>query len=172
MTSLLTVSPSPHVRSGMTTQKIMLLVVLALMVLLLLIPFCADVSWEQDTLTVKAGALGITFPVFQYPKPEPTEESKRKKKPKKAKAAKKPAKEKKSAEPRKKAKLTLNILCIILRGAGYALACAGRTLLQRPAITASCRHGYTRCWVCLTASFTCSLTNCASCRTLAALNSP
>ena len=78
---------------------ILLLVVLALMVLLLLIPFCADVSWEQDTLTVKAGALGITFPVFQYPKPEPTEESKRKKKP-------------------KKAKLTLNILCTILRGAG------------------------------------------------------
>ena len=107
---------------------ILLLVVLALMVLLLftrfvqklllLIPFCADVSWEQDTLTVKAGALGITFPVFQYPKPEPTEESKRKKKPKKAKAAKKPAKEKKPAEPRKKAKLTLNILCTILRGAG------------------------------------------------------
>ena len=30
MTSLLTVSPSPHVRSGMTTQKIMLLVVLAM----------------------------------------------------------------------------------------------------------------------------------------------
>ena len=58
---------------------ILLLVVLALMVLLLLIPFCADVSWEQDTLTVKAGALGITFPVFQYPKPVPTEESKRKK---------------------------------------------------------------------------------------------
>ena len=81
---------------------ILLLVVLALMVLLLLIPFCADVSWEQDTLTVKAGALGITFPVFQYPKPEPTEESKRKK----------------SAEPRKKAKLTLNILCTILRGSG------------------------------------------------------
>ena len=78
---------------------ILLLVVLALMVLLLLIPFCADVSWEQDTLTVKAGALGITFPVFQYPKPEPTEESKRKKKP-------------------KKAKLPLNILCTILRGAG------------------------------------------------------
>ena len=97
---------------------ILLLVVLALMVLLLLIPFCADVSWEQDTLTVKAGALGITFPVFQYPKPEPTEESKRKKKPKKTKAAKKPAKEKKHAEPRKKAKLTLNILCTILRGAG------------------------------------------------------
>ena len=167
---------------------ILLLVVLALMVLLLLIPFCADVSWEQDTLTVKAGALGITFPVFQYPKPEPTEESKRKKKPKKAKAAKKPAKEKKPAEPRKKAKLTLNILCTILRGAGtliravfgalrithirVCLGVRGRTLLQRPAITASCRHGYTRCWVCLTASFTCSLTNCASCRTLAAPNPP
>ena len=28
--SLLTISPSPHVRSSMTTQKIMLLVVLAL----------------------------------------------------------------------------------------------------------------------------------------------
>ena len=97
---------------------ILLLVVLILLVLLLLCPFCADLCWEHGVLTVKAGALGITFPVFQYPKPEPTEESKRKKKPKKAKAAKKPAKEKKSAEPRKKAKLTLNILCTILRGAG------------------------------------------------------
>ena len=97
---------------------ILLLILLVLAALLLLCPFCADVCWQNDTLTVKAGALGITFPVFQYPKPEPTEESKRKKKPKKAKAAKKPAKEKKSAEPRKKAKLTLNILCTILRGAG------------------------------------------------------
>lgn len=97
---------------------ILLLVVLILLVLLLLCPFCADLCWEHGVLTVKAGALGITFPVFQYPKPEPTEESKRKKKPKKAKAAKKPAKEKKPAEPRKKAKLTLNILCTILRGAG------------------------------------------------------
>ena len=97
---------------------ILLLVVLVLVLLLLLCPFCADLCWEHGVLTVKAGALGITFPVFQYPKPEPTEESKRKKKPKKAKAAKKPAKEKKLAEPRKKAKLTLNILCTILRGAG------------------------------------------------------
>ena len=97
---------------------ILLLVVLVLVVLLLLCPFCADLCWEHGVLTVRAGALGITFPVFQYPKPEPTEESKRKKKPKKAKAAKKPAKEKKPAEPRKKAKLTLNILCTILRGAG------------------------------------------------------
>ena len=97
---------------------ILLLVVLVLVLLLLLCPFCADLCWEHGVLTVRAGALGITFPVFQYPKPEPTEESKRKKKPKKAKAAKKPAKEKKPAEPRKKAKLTLNILCTILRGAG------------------------------------------------------
>ena len=114
MTSLLTVSPSPHVRSGMTTQKIMLLVVLALMVLLLLIPFCADVSWEQDTLTVKAGALGITFPVFRYPAPEKPEKKKKEKK-KKASGAQKPQKE---TPPRQKAKLTLQIVCTILKGAG------------------------------------------------------
>lgn len=102
----------------------------------------------------KGRALGITFPVFQYPKPEPTEESKRKKKPKKAKAAKKPAKEKKPAEPRKKAKLTLNILCTILRGAGtliravfgalwhhphpVCLGVRGEDPAARPATTASC----------------------------------
>ena len=97
---------------------ILLLVVLVLGLLLMFCPFCADVQWAEGIFQVKAGALGITFPVFQYPKPEPTEESKRKKKPKKAKAAKKPAKEKKPAEPRKKVKLTLNILCTILRGAG------------------------------------------------------
>ena len=97
---------------------ILLLVVLVLGLLLMFCPFCADVQWAEGIFQVKTGALGITFPVFQYPKPVPTEESKRKKKPKKAKAAKKPAKEKKSAEPRKKAKLTLNILCTILRGAG------------------------------------------------------
>lgn len=50
---------------------ILLLVVLTLLVLLLLCPFCADLCWEHGVLTVKAGALGITFPVFQYPKPEP-----------------------------------------------------------------------------------------------------
>ena len=47
---------------------ILLLILLVLAALLLLCPFCADVCWENDTLTVKAGALGITFPVFQYPK--------------------------------------------------------------------------------------------------------
>ena len=50
---------------------ILLLVVLVLVVLLLLCPFCADLCWEHGVLTVRAGALGITFPVFQYPKPEP-----------------------------------------------------------------------------------------------------
>ena len=50
---------------------ILLLILLVLAALLLLCPFCADVYWQNDTLTVKAGALGITFPVFQYPKPEP-----------------------------------------------------------------------------------------------------
>lgn len=49
---------------------ILLLILLVLAALLLLCPFCADVCWQNDTLTVKAGALGITFPVFQYPKPE------------------------------------------------------------------------------------------------------
>lgn len=51
---------------------ILLLLILVLAALLLLCPFCADVCWQNDTLTVKAGALGITFPVFQYPKPEPS----------------------------------------------------------------------------------------------------
>ena len=119
---------------------ILLLVVLALMVLLLLIPFCADVSWEQDTLTVKAGALGITFPVFQYPKPEPPPAPENPEPPKgfgkvKAKFAawraerkRKKAEEKarkkaataagKPARPRKKAKITLEIICTMLRGAG------------------------------------------------------
>ena len=50
---------------------ILLLIILVLAALLLLCPFCADVCWQNDMLTVKAGALGITFPVFQYPKPEP-----------------------------------------------------------------------------------------------------
>ena len=38
---------------------ILLLVVLVLAVLLMLCPFCADVLWENETLTVKAGALGL-----------------------------------------------------------------------------------------------------------------
>ena len=108
---------------------ILLLIFLVLAALLLLCPFCADVCWQNDTLTVKAGALGITFPVFQYPKPEPSAqlqakflawrgERKRKKAEKKA---AQPAKPKAEKPPRKKAKLTLDVICTMLRGAGTLL---------------------------------------------------
>ena len=119
---------------------ILLLVVLILLVLLLLCPFCADLCWEHGVLTVKAGALGITFPVFQYPKPEPPPapenpeppkglkakfaawraERKRKKAEEKArkKAAAEAEKAKKPASQRKKGKITLEIICTMLRGAG------------------------------------------------------
>ena len=53
---------------------ILLLVFLALVLLVLLCPFCADVEWQGGVLTVKAGMLGITFPVYVYPKPEPPTE--------------------------------------------------------------------------------------------------
>ena len=94
---------------------ILLLVVLVLAVLLMLCPFCTDVLWENETLTVKAGALGITFPVFRYPAPEKPKKERKKKSKKKPEAESKPKPE---ATPRKKAKLTLNIVCTILRGAG------------------------------------------------------
>ena len=119
---------------------ILLLIVLLLAALLLLCPFCADLCWEHGVLTVKAGALGITFPVFQYPKPEPPPapenpappkglkakfaawraERKRKKAEEKArkKAAAEAEKAKKPASPRKKGKITLEIICTMLRGAG------------------------------------------------------
>ena len=94
---------------------ILLLVVLALGLLLMFCPFCADVQWAEGTFLVKAGALGITFPVFHYPAPE---EPEKKKKGKKNEKKPKELKPKKEASPRKKAKLTLNILCTILKGAG------------------------------------------------------
>ncbi len=122
---------------------ILLLAVLILAAVLLLCPFCADVCWEHGILIVKAGALGIVFPVFQYPKPEPQPapenpeppkgfgrvkakfaawraERKRKRAAEKArkKAAADAEKAKKSAEPRKRAKITLEILCTMLKGAG------------------------------------------------------
>ena len=119
---------------------ILLLIVLILAALLLLCPFCADLCWEHGVLTVKAGALGITFPVFQYPKPEPPPapenpappkglkakfaawraERKRKKAEEKArkKAAAEAEKAQKPASPRKKGKITLEIICTMLRGAG------------------------------------------------------
>lgn len=111
---------------------ILLLIVLVLVLLLLICPFCADISWQGGELVIKAGALGITFPVFRYPKPEPPAQpeppkgffGKLKAKFKawraKRKAAKppKPEKEKKKTPPRKKAKLTLDIVCTMLNGAG------------------------------------------------------
>lgn len=109
---------------------ILLLVVLALVVLLLLCPFCADLCWEHGVLTVRAGALGITFPVFQYPKPEPPKgfgkvkakfaawRAERKRKKAEEKARKKAAAAGKPVRPRKKAKITLEIICTMLRGAG------------------------------------------------------
>ena len=125
---------------GLKIIGILLLIVLILAALLLLCPFCADLCWEHGVLTVKAGALGITFPVFQYPKPEPPPapekpvppkglkakfaawraERKRKKAEEKArkKAAAEAEKAKKPASQRKKGKITLEIICTMLRGAG------------------------------------------------------
>ena len=106
---------------------ILLLVVLTLLVLLLLCPFCADLCWEHGVLTVKAGALGITFPVpprgFGKVKARFAAwraERKRKKAEEKArkKAAAAAAKANKPVQPRKKAKITLEILCTMLKGAG------------------------------------------------------
>ena len=118
---------------------ILLLIILVLAALLLLCPFCADVCWQNDTLTVKAGALGITFPVFQYPKPEPPaqpEEPKgftgrlktkfrawraERKRKKAEKKAAQPAKPKTEKPPRQKAKITLDVICTMLRGVGTLL---------------------------------------------------
>ena len=91
---------------------ILLLVVLVLGLLLMFCPFCADVQWAEGIFQVKAGALGITFPVFRYPAPEKPEKKKKEKK-KKASGGQKPKKE---APPRQKAKLTLQIVCTILKG--------------------------------------------------------
>lgn len=112
---------------------ILLLILLVLLAALLLCPFCADICWEKDVFTLRAGALGLTFPVYQYPKPEPPAQPEpprglcgklkarfgawraaRKAK----KEAERAAKPKKPAPARRKAKLTLQILCTILRGAG------------------------------------------------------
>jgi hypothetical protein len=122
----------------------LLLILLLVLVLALVCPFCADVSWqgsqtdaedEAGTLQIKAGVCGITFPVLQWPKPE--QEAAAGQEPPKgvwgrlkarlraaretrkaARAAKKPAKPQTPKQPRKKAKLTVNVVCAILRGAG------------------------------------------------------
>ena len=101
-------------RTGNRTILTLLLVVLVLGLLLMFCPFCADVQWAEGIFQVKAGALGITFPVFRYPAPEKPEKKKKEKK-KKASGAQK---SKKEAPPRQKAKLTLQTVCTILKGAG------------------------------------------------------
>ena len=58
-----------------------LLVVVILAVVLLFCPFCADVQLANDVLTIRAGALGLTLPVFQYPAPEKPKKKKKKKQP-------------------------------------------------------------------------------------------
>ncbi len=72
MASVLTVSPSPHVRSGMTTQKIMLLVVLALVPAiaaatvvfgpraLLLVVFCGGISMLTEIVCQKLMKKEVT----------------------------------------------------------------------------------------------------------------
>lgn len=113
---------------------VLLLIILVLLAFLLLCPFCADFSWEGGVVTVRAGALGITLPVFQWPAPEkpagPEEpkgfwgrlkaklRARRDERRRKKAAAKEAKKPKKETPPRKKAKLTLNIIVTILRGAG------------------------------------------------------
>ena len=95
---------------------ILLLIVLVLLALALLCPFCADFCWENDVVTIRAGVPGITLPVFRWKLRASRAERRRKKAAERAaKEAKKPKKE---TPPRKKAKLTLNILVTILRGAG------------------------------------------------------
>lgn len=90
---------------------VLLLVVLILAVVLLFCPFCADVQWENDVLTIRAGALGLTLPVFQYPAPE------KPKKKKKKTGRTESGQEAQAGDPApQKARLTLNILCTILRG--------------------------------------------------------
>lgn len=94
---------------------ILLLVVLVLGLLLMFCPFCADVQWAEGIFQVKAGALGITFPVFRYPAPEKPEKKKKKKE-----ESVRCTEAQKEAPPRQKAKLTLQTVCTILKGAGKA----------------------------------------------------
>ena len=145
---------------------ILLLVVLVLAVLLMLCPFCADVLWENETLTVKAGALGITFPVFRYPAPEKPKKEKKKKSKKKPEAE---SKSKPEATPRKKAKLTLNIVCTILRGAGkLTKAVFGALRITKINICLGVRGedpaDAARSWAFWTAFFTLILSSSALCR--------
>ena len=121
---------------------ILLGVVVLAALLALVCPFCADLDWEGDpegdtagTLKIRVGALGLTFPVWQYPAPpqpegaggEPAKPGPLKRLFAKLKArfaawrqkraAKHPPRKKPApAKPRQKAKFTLDTLCSMLRG--------------------------------------------------------
>ena len=151
--------------------------------------------------------------MFQYPKPEPLPapenpepprgfgkvkakfaawraERKRKKAEEKArkKAAAAAAKANKPAQPRKKAKITLEILCTMLKGAGtLTKAVFGALRITKIQVRlgvrgedpAAAARSYGklqawlyRCWACWTAFSGCSSMSCASCRTLAAGSPP
>ena len=110
---------------------VLLLILLVLLALVLLCPLCADVCWEGGVLTVRAGALGLTLPVFSGLRRKTrrirrTErllgeaESEAPRPPRSANGRKPPQKseETEKKQLRAEAKLTLNILVTILRGAG------------------------------------------------------
>lgn len=116
---------------------------LLLALIALLIPFCADVAWEGEAgdpdapgrLRVRAGACGITLPVWEYPRPAPPPgappappkqpgplrrllarlKAKRAARRQKRAAARKP---RPARPPRQKARLTLHVLRTLLQGAG------------------------------------------------------
>ena len=121
----------------------LLAVVLVLALVILLCPFCADLSWEEDPddpegwgkVKIRAGALGLTFPVFTWPAPPPAAAGQEEAKPgflarlwgrlkgklqarKARKAARKPPKQPAASQPKQKAKLTLHRLNTMLEGAG------------------------------------------------------
>ena len=85
-------------------------IIVAVIAAIMLIPVGADIAYEGGSFSLSAKVCGVLLQLFPRP---PEDESKPKK-------GKKPKKEKpkKEAPPRQKAKLTLQIVCTILKGAG------------------------------------------------------
>ena len=123
----------------------LLAVVLVLALVILLCPFCADLSWEEDPddpegwgkVKIRAGALGLTFPVFTWPVPPPAAAGQEEAKPgflarlwgrlkeklrarRAGKAARKPPKKPAASQPKQKAKLTLYTYIYYAGGGRYA----------------------------------------------------
>lgn len=112
---------------------IVLLALLLLLLLLLLCPFCMDLCWENEILIIRAGAFGLMLPVYQFPQPETPPQPPKglwgkfrarfaawraQRRDKKAVKKPQPQKEKPQQPPRKKARLTLEIVAVMLKGAG------------------------------------------------------